>query len=207
MRKTKEVMAAIYLERTFSKDTILELYLNTIYFGHGVYGVEAASQYFFSKSVSDLSIAEVALIAGLVKSPHNYSPINHAERAIERRNLVLHMMHQADFISAEQLLEEQGKLLWLQVQEKETKPWLDSYVDLVLKEAANRHQLSINELKRGGYRIVVHIDEMFQQIAYEKMQKEQYFPGNAPDVEAAFVMMDQDTGRVVAAIGGRVSNW
>lgn len=203
MRKTKEVMAAIYLERTFSKKQILELYLNKIYFGHGVHGIEAASQHYFSKSVTDLSIAEGALLAGIVKAPNGYSPINHTEKSLERRNLVLKMMNHAGMISTEMTLQEQGKTLGLNVQDKGERPWLDSYIDLVLKEAAEKHQLSINELKRGGYRISVHIDERIQQIAHEKLRKEHYFPGNAPGVEAAFVMMEEEQGNIVSAVGGR----
>lgn len=203
MRKTKEVMAAIYLEREFSKDEILELYLNSIYFGHGLYGVEAASQKFFSKSVEDLTVAEGALIAGLAKAPNGYSPINNPDKAMTRRNLVLKVMDEADVISTENRLKEQGKTLGLDVQEKQINPWVDSYIDLVMKEAAEKHQLTINELKRGGYRIVVNIDEVAQKIAYEEFQKDKYFPGNTEGVEGAFVMLDQEKGEVKVALGGR----
>src|SRR5699024_5910284 len=86
LRKTKEVMAAIYLERNFSKNEILEMYLNTIYFGSGVYGIETASQKFFSKPVTELTLEEGALFAGIAKAPNGYSPINYPEKAIDRRN-------------------------------------------------------------------------------------------------------------------------
>src|SRR5690625_7826287 len=72
-----------------------------------------------------------------------------------------------------------------------------------MKEAADQHHLLIDELKRGGYRIVVNIDETIQQIAYEEFKKEDYFPGNTAGIEGAFVMMDQNTGKIVTAIGGR----
>src|SRR5699024_10257538 len=92
MRKTKEVMAAIYLEREFSKREILELYLNKIYFGNGLHGIEAASRHFFSKSEKDLTISEGALLAGLVQAPNYYFPENHPERALEHRNIALRFM-------------------------------------------------------------------------------------------------------------------
>lgn len=203
MRKTKEVMAAIYLEREYSKDKILELYLNKIYFGHGLYGIETAAQYFFSKSVEDLSIAEGALLAGLAKSPNGYSPINNKEKSLERRNLVLQVMGKEKKITKEEQLREQGKDIGLNLATKEEKPWLDSYIDLVTKEAAKEYQLSMQELKRGGYRIVVNIDEEIQGIAYEEFKKDVYFPGNTEGVEGSFVMMDQASGEIVAAIGGR----
>lgn len=202
-RKAKEVMAASYLERKLSKDDILELYLNQMYFGQGIYGVETASQRFFSKSVEELSIAEGAMLAGLAKAPNGYSPTEHPEKALQRRNVVLRAMEDASYIDTEQRLEEQGKTLGLDVQEREIKPWADSYIDLVMKEAADNHQLSIDELKRGGYRIVVNIDETIQQIAYQEFQEEDYFPGNTSGVEGAFVMMDQKSGKIVTAIGGR----
>ncbi|MFD1850020.1 transglycosylase domain-containing protein [Oceanobacillus bengalensis] len=202
-RKTKEVMAAIYLENKLSKNEILELYLNEIYFGHGVYGIETASNYFFDKSVSDLSIAEGALLAGLAKAPNGYSPINHPEKALERRNLVLQSMDDAGMIQTETRLVEQGKTLGLNVQEKVAKPWVNSYIDLVTKEAAEKYQLSIDEIRRGGYRIVVNMDEDAQEIAYEQFQNDSYFPGNTEGVEGAFVMMEQQSGRIIAALGAR----
>src|SRR5690625_4193318 len=203
MRKTKETMAAIYLEREFSKDMILEMYLNKIYFGHCVYGIETASQYYFSKSVSKLSIDEGALLAGLAKAPNGYSPIDYPDKSLERRNLVLQVMEEADMISAETKLTEQRKAINLNVSKREEKPWMTSYIDLVMKEAAEEHDLTVEELKRGGYRIIVHVDDSIQKIAYESFKDDSYFPGNTDGVEGAFVMMDEANGEIVAAIGGR----
>ncbi|WP_164669557.1 transglycosylase domain-containing protein [Virgibacillus doumboii] len=203
MRKTKEVMAAIHLEREFSKKRILELYLNEIYFGHGVYGVEAASQKFFSKSVEDLNLAEGALLAGLAKAPNGYSPIDHPEKAKARRNIVLQAMDGTGEISTEKRVQVQGKSLGLQVKERKPNPWADSYIDLVLQEAEDKFQLPIDELKRGGYRIVVNMNENAQQIAYEQFKNGDYFPGNKPGAQGAFVMVEQGSGKIAAAIGGR----
>lgn len=202
-RKAKEVMAAFNLERRFSKDEILELYVNQMYFGKGVYGVETASQYFFSKSATDLTVAEGAMLAGLAKAPNGYSPVEHPEKALKRRNVVLQAMENAEVISAETRKEAQETSLGLEINEQEVDPSTDSYVDLVKKEAAEQHDLSVEELKRGGYRIVANIDETAQHIAYEKFKNDGYFPGNTGGVEGAFVMMEQETGKIVAAIGGR----
>src|SRR5690625_3175746 len=203
MRKTKEAMAAIYLERTFSKDEILELYLNAIYFGHGVYGIEAAAQKYFSKSAQDLTIAEGALLAGIINSPGKYSPIEHPEEALARRQLVLQNMAKASYISVEQSLAESGKTLGLQVKDDELSPWNDSYIDLVLKEAAQDYHLSFSELQRGGYRMIVHLNESIQRTAYQLFLEDDYFPGNSEGVEGAFVMLDHKTGHIIAALGGR----
>lgn len=203
MRKTKEVMAAIYLERTYSKDEILELYLNAIYFGHGIYGIETAAQYFFSKPVEELTVAEGALMAALAKAPNGYSPINHPDKALTRRNVVLKAMNNAEMISTDMMLTEQGKTLGLNIKEKKVNPWVNSYLDLVMKEAAKKYSISIDELKRGSYRIVVNIDEQAQKIAYEEFKKDRYFPGNTDGVEGAFVMLEEATGQVKVALGGR----
>ncbi|MFC4559170.1 transglycosylase domain-containing protein [Virgibacillus kekensis] len=203
MRKTKEVMAAIYLERNFSKDKILELYLNEIYFGHGWYGIEVATQKFFSKSVEDLTLSEGAMLAGLAKAPNGYSPINHPDRALDRRNVVLQAMENAGKLSTEDRIVAQGKTLGLNIKEEKPNPWTDSYINLVIEEAEDKYQVSTNELRRGGYRIVVNMNENAQRIAYEKFQNEEYFPGNTSGIEGAFVMVEKDSGKVAAAIGGR----
>lgn len=203
MRKTKEVMAAIYLEREYSKEEILEIYLNAIYFGHGIYGIETAAQYFFSKPVQELTIAEGALIAALAKAPNGYSPINHPDKALTRRNLVLKVMNDAKMISTDAMLTEQGKTLGLDIKDKEPNPWVNSYLDLVMKEAAKKYSISIDELKRGGYRIVVNMDETAQKIAYEEFKKDSYFPGSTDGVEGAFVMLEEATGQLKVVLGGR----
>src|SRR5574339_613464 len=99
-RKVKEGVLALALERKFSKDQILELYLNRVYFGGGAYGIDAASRRFFGHSASNLSLGEAAIIAGLVKAPSNYSPTADAEAARDRSNIVLQAMVENGFVSA-----------------------------------------------------------------------------------------------------------
>src|SRR5699024_9118620 len=195
--------AAIYMEQVLSKDEILELYLNENYFGQGIYGIETAANYFYSKNANDLTIAEGAMLAGLAKAPNGYSPIDHPEKALERRNIVLSSMENAGYISNEVKQKEQAKTLGLELAEKEPRPWVDSYVDLVVKEAQEKQQISIDQLRTEGFRIVVGIDPDIQKIAYNKFQNEDYFPGNTTGTEGAFVMMDNDTGKIISAIGGR----
>lgn len=203
MRKTKEVMASIYIERKMTKDQILELYLNKIYFGQGLHGIEAAAQYYFSKTIADVSISEAALLAGIVKAPNGYSPEEHPDKALDRRNVVLGAMEDSGVIDADERIRQQQKALGLDIAEKNDNPAVDSYVDLVMKEAAHSHDLSIDELKRGGYRIIVHMDTDIQQVAYDHFQDDSLFPGSTDEVEGAFVMIDHKYGDVVAAIGGR----
>src|SRR5699024_1221938 len=198
-----EVMAPAHLERQLSKDRLLQLNLNQVYFGPRAARVERAPQGAVAKSQREVSLSEGALLAGLAKAPNAYSPTEHPEKALKRRNVVLQSMENAGIIDTETRLKEQGKTLGLDVYKREIIPSVASYIDLVMKEAADQHHLSIDELKRGGYRIVVNIDETIQQIAYEEFKKEDYFPGNTAGIEGAFVMMDQNTGKIVTAIGGR----
>ena len=91
-RKLKELITAIKIEQTYTKSEILELYFNSVYFGHGTYGVQAASVYYFGKDVSKITIDEAAILIGLLPAPAKYSPIRHPDRAIRKRDLVLNVM-------------------------------------------------------------------------------------------------------------------
>ena len=101
-RKLKELITSINIEQTYTKSEIMELYLNSVYFGHGTYGVQAASNHYFGKDVSDLNLNESAVLIGLLPAPARYSPITHPERALVRRNLVLRVMKEQDYIEEDQ---------------------------------------------------------------------------------------------------------
>ena len=101
IRKLKELITAIKIEQTFTKSEIMELYLNSVYFGHGNYGVQAASLHYFGKNVSDLELDEASILIGLLPAPARYSPIRHPDRSIVRRNLVLRIMKEQNYIDGE----------------------------------------------------------------------------------------------------------
>ena len=101
-RKIQEILLSIQIERRFTKPQIFTLYANQIYLGHGVYGFEAGSEYYFSKHAKDLTLEEAAVLAGLPKSPSGYSPINYPERAVRRRNIVINTMLEDGKITAEE---------------------------------------------------------------------------------------------------------
>lgn len=203
MRKTKEVMAALYLERNYTKDEILELYLNRIYFGEGTYGIEAASQHYFQTPSSELTIAQGALLAGLPKAPNSYSPFDYPEKAEQRRNVVLSRMYATGSIEAEVMKQMQGSTLAVNRPEDSNETWSNSYVDLVIDEAAEKYHISRDELKRGGYRIIVEMDPDIQRIAAEKMKNGEFVPGASGSVEGALTLMNHNSGALVAVIGGR----
>ncbi|KHE71922.1 penicillin-binding protein [Halobacillus sp. BBL2006] len=203
MRKTKEVMAAKYLERKYTKDEIMELYLNRIYFGEGAYGIEAAAQHYFNVSVSDLTVPQAALLAGLPKAPNSYSPFDHPEEAKQRRNLVLARMAAIGSLETEKMLSFQGATLGTEEGEESNETWSISYVDLVIDEAAENYHISREELKRGGYRIVVEMDPVIQKIAAEQIKNGEFAPVSQGEAEGAMTLMDHKTGALVAAVGGR----
>ncbi|MFA9557206.1 transglycosylase domain-containing protein [Evansella sp. AB-rgal1] len=205
LRKTKEVLIAVNLEYRYSKDEILEMYLNRIYFGHGAHGIQAASKLYFDKQVSELTIEEGALLASLPKAPNNYSPIKDIERSKERRDLVLGLMERRGFLSAEEVVRLQGRTVSLNESPITANPAYHSYVDLVLEEAESKYRLSRDEILRGGYRIIVEMDKQLQQVTYDSFQNDSLFPSSLGenDVEGSIVLLNNETGGVVAVQGGR----
>src|ERR1700688_4843820 len=115
-RKIEEALLAIQIERRFTKEQIFTLYANQIYLGHGVYGFEAASEYYYGKPAKQLTLDEAGLLAGLPKAPGFYSPINHPDRAIRRRNLVINSMLEDGKITAPQAVDARNKPIVLRLQ-------------------------------------------------------------------------------------------
>src|SRR5699024_5044528 len=203
-RKIKEAMIALHLERVYTKEQLLEMYLNIIYFGQGQYGLEAASNRFFHKSVEDLTLEEGALLAGIIKAPNGYSPIDHPEKALERRNVVLQAMEQLNYISKEDMLAASEKEMQLNISVRSTNQAHHSIVDLAIKEAEEVYGITLDDLKAKRYRIITAMDSEIQEIVYDQFQYDGYFPGNDKEtVEGAFVMMNQENGQIIAAQGGR----
>ncbi|WP_416828674.1 transglycosylase domain-containing protein [Ectobacillus polymachus] len=203
LRKTQELIIAVNLEQRYTKPQLLEMYANQVYFGHGVYGIETASQFYFHKHVKDLTVSEGALLAGLMKAPTTYSPIMHPNKSKERRDLVLSLMNKQGFLNAEETVRQQGKTLGLDVlSDKEEQAFLP-FIDMVFQEAADTYKLSYEEVLRGGYTFVVTLDPTIQKNAYNLFQDNRNFPEGSNDIEGSFVLMDSKTGGIKAAIGGR----
>ncbi|WP_026672476.1 transglycosylase domain-containing protein [Alkalihalobacterium bogoriense] len=203
LRKTKEVIIAMNLERRYSKDELLEMYLNRIYFGHGAYGIQAASTLYFNKDVSELTVEEGALLAGLPKAPNTLSPINDIEKSQQRRDVVLNVMHNRGYLTAEEVVRLQGKTVALNVNRVSKNEAFLTYIDMVLDEAEQRYHLSNEEVFAGGYSIIVPMDKQLQEASFELIRQNQYFPNGNEDAQSAVVMMDVDSGGVLAVQGGR----
>ena len=170
LRKVKEMITAIQIERTYTKDEILEMYLNTVHFGHGTYGVEAATKRFFGKESKYLTIDESALLVGLLPAPASYSPIHHPDRAIRRRNTVLRLMRDQGYIGKGEHEENRARTLEtvLEVPKRGTAPYFTEYVRRVLEKQDTA--LGIN-IYRDGLKIYTTLDSRLQAIAEDAVLK------------------------------------
>ncbi|MBX9742708.1 MAG: transglycosylase domain-containing protein [Chthoniobacterales bacterium] len=167
-RKILEMFLAQRIEQTFSKEKIMELYLNRVYFGSGFYGVEAAALGYFGKHTKDLSISQSALLAGLLKSPNALSPWNNPKGAKNVRDFVLTRMHELGFISKGELQEASAEPLGAQ---KRTNPFKVSYaIDYVRQQAIAI--LGFERAMNGGARIDTTFDSKLQQVAESNLQQE-----------------------------------
>ena len=164
LRKIKEVITAVQIERTYTKDEILEMYLNTVHFGHGTYGVEAATKRFFGKESKDLSVDESALLVGLLPSPASYSPVRHPERARKRRNTVLRLMKEQRYITHSEHAQYRAMTLE-SVTDEPTRglaPYFTEYVRRLLEKEDDA--LDIN-IYRDGLKIYTTLDSRLQELA------------------------------------------
>ena len=164
LRKIKEVITAIQIERTYTKDEILEMYLNTVHFGHGTYGVEAATKRFFGKESKELSVDESALLVGLLPSPASYSPVRHPERARKRRNTVLRLMKEQGHITYSEHSQYRAMTLESITDEpiKGLAPYFTEYVRRLLEK--EDEALDIN-IYRDGLKIYTTLDSRLQVLA------------------------------------------
>lgn len=204
-RKAEELYLSIQLEAMFEKDEILEMYLNTIYFGEGAYGVQAASEVYFDKDVSDLTLAESAALAATIKAPSAYSPAADAEANRTRRGYILDTMLENGMIDAGQAEAARAEELTLsgRPQRVNAHGW---FVDAALEEAEDILGVTADELLTGGYYIETTMDARLQALAESLFEDDSLFPGDAADgtaVQGALAVTDVETGGLAALIGGR----
>lgn len=229
-RKIREILVSLQIEHRFSKQEILQLYLNEIYFGLGAYGVKSAAKRYFAKKVEDLTIAECALLAGVIPFPANYDPFNHPKRSLWRRNIVINRMYESGFISEEEkqkaleepLPEDKPELHQTQA------PYFVEYIRKILEP-----KYGFNTLWRGGLQIHTTLDwkaqiaseeiidtelhKIDEEVNKKLIEKYKDNPpkddeGNPIEIEdlpeykklqGAFLAMDVKTGEIRIMIGGR----
>jgi penicillin-binding protein 1A len=165
-RKVQEALLAIQIERRFTKPQIFTLYANEIFLGHGAYGYEAASEYYFSKPAKKLTLEEAALLAGLPKAPQYYSPINHPERALRRRNLVLNAMLEDGKITAAQAVDAKNKPIVLDVQ-KDQNSLAPHYVEEIRRYLEAKY--GSDQVLEGGLRVYTSLDMDLQKSARQAL--------------------------------------
>ncbi len=169
-RKFKEVITAIQIERTYTKNEILEMYLNTIHFGHGTYGVQAAAKRLFGKDTQEITLDEAAILVGVLPGPALYSPINHPERALRRRNIVLRLMKDQGFCSTDEY--DEARVLGLEtvIYEplKGKAPYFTEYIRRFLEKEDER--LDVN-IYRDGLKVFTTLDSRLQTIAEEMVMR------------------------------------
>lgn len=199
-RKIQEAWITIKLESQYKKDEILEGYLNTINYG-GVFGIENASLYYFNKHASELSLAEATILAGIPKSPSNYSPIENEENAKKRQNTILNNMVKNKYITEEQ--KEEAKKQTLEYVGENNSDKITSlmyYQDAVIDELKNIKTIPQSFIDTKGLKIYTTLNQEYQKILEEKI-KENLKDNN--EIQVSSIIMEPTTGKILALIGGR----
>jgi penicillin-binding protein 1A len=211
VRKIKEAILAFQLERRYTKDEILELYLNQVYFGSGAYGVESAAKIFFGKSAKDLNLAECALVAGMPKSPSRYSPLVNPDLAIKRRNTVLRQMRDTNIISEKAYQQAIKEALYANGHRfnPSKAPFFVEYIKTFLED-----KLGSTRLYKGGLSVFTTLDYNLQSAAEKAVtagllaltdrMKRAHRAEPAP--EAALISIDLASGGILAMVGGKDFN-
>ena len=202
-RKIDEAKLACELEVHYTKDEILEGYLNTINYG-GIYGIESASQYYFGKSASDLSIAEASMLAGIPQSPNNYSPVKNYNLAKERQKVVLLMMKKNKVITEEEYNTALNtNIIIVGKQKTSNLTSINYFRDAVLEELNSLSEIPSSLIETGGLKIYTTLDTGAQ----ENLETAVYsYINDETKIETAAIMMDPNTGGVMALIGGNNYN-
>ena len=217
-RKLREIMRALELEKKYEKDDILEMYLNTIYFGQGAYGVHQAAKTYFNKDLKDLTLAECASIAGIVKNPYGYDLKRFPEKNAERRATVLYTMKEYGNISQaqyDQAMAEDVQAYKDTGEEDDSSSYQTYFEDAVISAVKSDLQTKLGYsasmaeqlLYGGGLKIVTTLDPVIQSKMDAVFQDEDNFPGGLGNdgtyPQASMVLMDPYTGQVKALYGGR----
>ncbi|MGX7030750.1 transglycosylase domain-containing protein [Vagococcus zengguangii] len=207
-RKAKELFLSIEIEKTYSKDEILEMYLNNVYMANGVKGIEDASHRYFGKTAAELTVDEAAVLVGMLKGPEIYNPIDHYDNAIARRDTVLSVMVDNGKLTQEEADKYMSQQLYLSDNYNETTngyryPY---YFDAVLNEVEAKTKISVEDLQKKGYKVYTYLNQNYQQGMDTSFANDYLFPPNAEDgemVQGASIALNPSTGGVEAVVGGR----
>ncbi len=200
-RKLNEAFYTIRLEMNYSKQEILEGYLNTIYYGNGAYGIQAASQYYFGKDAKDLTLAEASMLSGIPKGPSIYSPLANQVKAKNRQEVILSAMAENEKITDQERVLAKEKALTIVGEHQHsallTAPYFQDAVRQILK---NHLQIDERTMELGGLKVYTTLDREKQKIAEETIAQRM---SEDSDIQVGFVAMDPRNGYVKAMVGGR----
>ena len=204
-RKFKEALYTMRLEANYSKDQILEGYLNTINYGHGIYGIENASKFYFNKSAKDLDLAEASILVGIPKSPSNYSPLVNLDLAKKRQNMVLSLMLDNKKISKEEKDNAYKEELSFYGQKNmNNSSTLMYYKDAIINELKSIDSIPSSYIDNHGLKIYTNLDLNAQNELENSIKEE--IPSDSK-IQVASVMMKPETGRIIALVGGKDYNY
>lgn len=201
-RKLREAMLTLQLELNYSKDEILEQYLNVIYYGYGAYGIEMAAQTYFDKPAKDLTLAESAMLAGIPKGPTYYSPFADLQKAKERQRMILGMMQESGRITeaeAQQAFAEELKF----AQQKTPSGKAPYFTDFTSWQLKNSYKISEEDLYRGGLKITTTLDPGMQAAAEQVVAEQLKDYPEASGLQVSLIAMDPNSGAIKAMVGGR----
>lgn len=205
MRKLKELFLAFEIEKNYTKDEILEMYLNNAYFGNGAYGVEDASLKYFGVSASEVTVDNAAVIAGALKGPTLYNPVDDYDATVERRNTILQLLADNEFITQE----EANAAINTELVQMNNDTSSDAYAypyyfDAVINEAIDKYGLSEEDIMNGNYKIYTNLNQTYQTELEASYENASLFPTSPSGelAQSASVVMDPATGGVMASVGG-----
>ncbi len=210
-RKIKEMMRAVALEKQLTKDEILTMYLNIVFFANNCNGVEAAANTYFNKDALDLTLPEAASIAGITQFPSEFDPFTHPDKNIEKRNVVLGKMLELGYITQDEYNSAATSDLAVSNAHKENRGRITSYfVDQVVTDVINdlvrqkgySEDFATQQVYNGGLKIYATIDPKIQSIMEDIFTNEANFPHTGRGAQSAMVVIDPYTGKVRGLIGG-----
>ena len=203
-RKVQEAWLAIQLERTATKQEILTYYVNKVYMSNGNYGMQTAAENYYGKDLKDLSIPQLALLAGMPQAPNQYDPYSHPEAALERRNLVLSEMQKQGYLTAEQYETAINTPITDGLQSLKSVNSYPPYMDNYLKEVIDQvEQETGYNLLTTGMEVYTNVDQEVQKHLWDVYNTDQYVNYPDDDIQAASTIIDVSNGKVIAQLGSR----
>lgn len=203
-RKAQEAWLAIQLEQKATKQEILTYYINKVYMSNGNYGMQTAAQNYYGKDLNNLSLPQLALLAGMPQAPNQYDPYSHPEAALERRNLVLSEMKGQDYISAEQYEKAINTPITDGLQSLKSTATYPAYMDNYLKEVIDQVERETGyNLLTTGMDVYTNVDQEAQKRLWDIYNSEQYVSYPDDDLQVASTVVDVSNGKVIAQLGAR----